>query len=50
MTESKYFNLCNDVAAEIEKAVSGMIGKPESGIILKIGADGTPTEKIDETA
>jgi myo-inositol-1(or 4)-monophosphatase len=50
MTESQYFNLCNDVASEIKKAVSDMIGKPESGIILRIGADGTPTEKIDEVA
>ncbi len=27
-----------------------MIGKPEAGVTLRIGADGTPTEKIDETA
>lgn len=50
MTESQYFTLCNDVAAEIKKAVSGLIGKPEAGVTLRIGADGTPTEKIDEVA
>lgn len=50
MTESKFYNLCNNVAIAIEKAVSGLIGKPESGVTLRLGADGTPTEKIDETA
>lgn len=28
----------------------GLIGKPEAGVTLRIGADGTPTEKIDEVA
>ena len=48
--ESQYFTLCNDVVTEIKKAVSGLIGKPEAGVTLRIGADGTPTEKIDEVA
>ncbi len=50
MPESRYFELCNNVASAIEKAVSGIIGKPEAGEMLRIGADGTPTEKIDEIA
>jgi len=50
MTRSQYFKLCNDVAAEIKIAVSGLIGEPEAGETLKIGADGTPTEKIDQVA
>ena len=50
MTRSQYFKLCNDVADEIKMAVSGLIGKPEAGVTLKIGADGTPTEKIDQVA
>jgi len=50
MTKSQYFNLCNDVTSEIKKAVSGLIGKPEAGITLRIGADGTPTDIIDEVA
>lgn len=45
-----YFDLCNDVSTEIKKAISGLIGKPEAGVTLRIGADGTPTEKIDEVA
>jgi myo-inositol-1(or 4)-monophosphatase len=50
MTKSQYFKLCNDVTSKIKKAVSGLIGKPEAGVTLRIGADGTPTEKIDEVA
>jgi myo-inositol-1(or 4)-monophosphatase len=50
MTGSQYLKLCNDVTTEIKKAVSGLIGKPEAGLTLKIGADGTPTERIDEVA
>src|SRR3989304_6111816 len=46
----KFFDLCNEVADAIKKDVSGLIGKPEAGEILRIGADGTPTEKIDEVA
>jgi myo-inositol-1(or 4)-monophosphatase len=50
MTESKYYKLCNEVTSEIEKAISGLIGKPEAGVPLRMGADGTPTDKIDEVA
>ncbi len=44
------YDLCNSVAEAVELAVSGIIGKPEAGVMLRIGADGTPTEKIDEVA
>ncbi len=50
MTQSNFYELCNDVAEAIQEAVSGLIGKPEAGVTLRIGADGTPTEKIDEVA
>jgi len=50
MAYHSYYDLCNCVAEAIEQAISGLIGKPEAGLILRIGADGTPTEKIDETA
>jgi myo-inositol-1(or 4)-monophosphatase len=50
MPKSIYNDLCSNVALAIEKAVSGLIGKPEAGVTLRIGADGTPTEKIDEIA
>ena len=45
-----FYKLCNEVAQGIENEVSGLIGKPEAGETLRIGADGTPTEKIDEVA
>ena len=44
------YNLCNGAAEAVEQAISGLIGNPEAGVTLRIGADGTPTEKIDETA
>jgi len=50
MKEQRFYELCSDVAEAIEQAVSGLIGKPEAGEVLYIGADGTPTEKIDEVA
>lgn len=45
-----FYKLCNDVAEAIEEAVSDIIGQPEAGAMLRMGADGTPTEKIDEIA
>ena len=50
MADQSEYDLCDRVAGAIEKAVSGLIGKPEAGVTLRIGADGTPTEKIDEVA
>ncbi len=50
MTYDTFYDLCNNVAEAIEQAVSGLIGEPEAGVTLRIGADGTPTEKIDEAA
>lgn len=50
MVEHTFYKLCNDAAEAIQHAVSGLIGKPEAGEILRIGADGTPTERIDEVA
>jgi myo-inositol-1(or 4)-monophosphatase len=45
-----FYELCNDVAEAIQRAVSGLVGRPDAGEIIRIGADGTPTEKIDEAA
>lgn len=50
MKKQRFYELCSNVAEAIEQAVSGLIGKPEAGEVLYIGADGTPTEKIDEVA
>jgi myo-inositol-1(or 4)-monophosphatase len=45
-----FYELCNNAAEAVEEAVSDLIGKPEAAVMLRIGADGTPTEKIDEVA
>ncbi len=50
MAYPTFYKLCDDVASAIQQAVSGLIGKPDAGEILRIGADGTPTERIDEVA
>ncbi len=50
MNRSPFFELCNDVAEAVEDAISELVGKTEAGEVLRIGADGTPTEKIDQVA
>ena len=42
--------LCTEISAAITDAIEPVIGTPESGQELYIGADGTPTKKIDEIA
>ena len=42
-----FYELCNKVAKAIEHDVADLIGKPEAGDTLRMGADGTPTERID---
>lgn len=50
MAYPTFYKLCDEVAAAISQAVSGLIGKQEAGEMIRIGADGTPTEKVDEVA
>lgn len=49
-TQSDFYLLCDKVTVAIQRSVSGLVGRPEAGEILRIGADGTPTERIDEVA
>lgn len=42
--------LCSNISDAIADAISLIIGTSESGRELYIGADGTPTKKIDEVA
>jgi myo-inositol-1(or 4)-monophosphatase len=42
--------LCSAISAAIDDAIAPVIGTAESGRELYIGADGTPTKKIDEVA
>jgi myo-inositol-1(or 4)-monophosphatase len=41
---------CDDLAEAVQDAVAGMVGTPEAGEYVKMGADGTPTKKIDQVA
>jgi myo-inositol-1(or 4)-monophosphatase len=42
--------LCEDVSNAVQDAIGDIVGKLESGTILYMGADGTPTTKIDDVA
>ncbi|UZE92562.1 MAG: bifunctional fructose-bisphosphatase/inositol-phosphate phosphatase [Methanosarcinales archaeon] len=42
--------LCEDIANSIENAIRGYIGADDGGKILYMGADGTPTARIDDVA
>jgi len=42
--------LCSAISAAIDDAIAPVIGTADSGRELYIGADGTPTKKIDEVA
>jgi myo-inositol-1(or 4)-monophosphatase len=43
-------NLCDSIACSVSEAIGEMVGDPASGIIVDIGADGTPTKSIDRVA
>lgn len=42
--------LCEDVSNAVQEAISNIVGKIDSGTVLYMGADGTPTTKIDDVA
>lgn len=46
----EFIRACDDVAGAVRDAVTGMVGTPEAGEYVKMGADGTPTKKIDQVA
>lgn len=46
----EFIRACDDVAGAVRDAVAGMAGTPEAGEYVKMGADGTPTKKIDQVA
>ncbi len=43
-------SLCSAVSDAVYEAISDLTGMPEAGEIVKMGADGTPTDRIDEVA
>ena len=48
MTE--FIRACDDLAGVVRDAVAGLAGTPEAGEYVRMGADGTPTKKIDQVA
>lgn len=43
-------DLCRDVADAVQDAVEPMVGREAAGEVMGMGADGTPTKRIDEAA
>ncbi|MDM7912496.1 MAG: bifunctional fructose-bisphosphatase/inositol-phosphate phosphatase [Methanotrichaceae archaeon] len=43
-------NLCDSISKDVFKSIREMVGTPESGLMVKMGADGTPTKSIDRVA
>jgi myo-inositol-1(or 4)-monophosphatase len=41
---------CEEIADRVEEAIKPLVGKPEAGEIVKMGADGTPSTYIDLVA
>ncbi len=48
MTE--FIRACDHLAGVVRESVAGMVGTPEAGEYVRMGADGTPTKKIDQVA
>jgi myo-inositol-1(or 4)-monophosphatase len=42
--------LCDSVANAVSDSIKGMVGNPASGLMVEMGADGTPTKSIDKAA
>ncbi|MDD1715677.1 MAG: bifunctional fructose-bisphosphatase/inositol-phosphate phosphatase [Methanolinea sp.] len=45
-----FLNSCDLLARSVHDAIRGMVGTPEGGKTIGMGADGTPTKKIDQVA
>ncbi|MGD0950962.1 MAG: bifunctional fructose-bisphosphatase/inositol-phosphate phosphatase [Methanotrichaceae archaeon] len=42
--------LCDSIAGAVSESIKGMVGNPASGVMVEMGADGTPTKSIDKVA
>jgi myo-inositol-1(or 4)-monophosphatase len=47
---TEFILACDALAEAVCDAVADMVGTPEAGEYVKMGADGTPTKKIDQIA
>jgi len=47
---TEFIRACDDLAGAVRDAVTDMAGTPEAGEYVTMGADGTPTKRIDQVA
>lgn len=45
-----FFSACDEMADDVLANISDLLGSPEGGITVRMGADLTPTKKIDQVA
>ncbi len=45
-----FLSACNEMAALVRENIGPLVGSPEGGQVIRMGADHTPTEKIDQVA
>lgn len=45
-----FLSACNEIAGLVRENILPLVGSPEGGKVIRMGADRTPTEKIDEVA
>ena len=48
--EMDFLSACDEMAQQVKESIRTLIGTPEAGEIVKMGADLTPTKKIDQVA
>jgi myo-inositol-1(or 4)-monophosphatase len=46
----EFISACNQMAELVEESICDLAGTPEGGVTVKMGADLTPTKKIDQVA
>ena len=45
-----FLSACNEIAALVRESIRPLVGSPDGGQVIRMGADHTPTEKIDQVA
>ena len=45
-----FFSACDQMAELVEESIRDLVGTPEGGETVRMGADLTPTKKIDQVA
>ena len=46
----EFLSACKEMAVLVQESIRDLAGTPEGGITVKMGADLTPTKKIDQAA